>query len=189
MRCFIAINFNSIVEKEIEALQEIVQEKIGHLAKIIPTNHYHITLSFLGDISDEEVNTVKSSLKQLECKSMCLSSKKIISFPNKRNPRILSLGFFLNKPYQKLIQTQLLIKAGIISQIKKVKPVENTFIPHITLFRIKNIKKGKEEEIIEICKNIPMPNIDLVTKEIVFFKSTVNPKGPIYDKLIGVDFN
>lgn len=187
MRCFIAVVFSDEHDSQITSIQSNVTDTISSYATLDPTNHFHITLSFLGDIPDDQVDMLASQITNLKCKAMTLETNNILLFPNKQHPRVVSLGFTKNKQSEDLAKTQLLIKSALISQIKKVKTSKQSFIPHITLFRIKKLHSGTKE-LAQACHSIPLDKLKLKTQKLVLFKSTLHPDGPIYESIAEVEF-
>jgi 2'-5' RNA ligase len=187
MRCFIAVVFSPEIDARIANIQSQLQDTLDSMADTTSTNHFHITLSFLGDIPDKDVETLKEQISGLKCKALSLQTNNVMLFPNKRHPRVVSLGFKQDKNASELAKTQLLIKSALISQIKKVNTNKNSFIPHITLFRIKSLKSSADE-LIQACTNTPIERMTLKTQKLVLFKSTLDPNGPIYEPLAEVPF-
>jgi len=92
IRCFIAINLPKEVIHEIEKAQKEIEEKRIIYGKFTEAKNLHLTLKFLGEISEEKIEEVKKRL-------MSIKQKKFES-------KINSLGFFDNnrsKIYKKRV--------------------------------------------------------------------------------------
>ena len=63
MRCFIGIDLSIEATKEIERLQRIIKPHI--VGKITSSENLHLTLKFLGEIEDANLNEAKKNYLQL----------------------------------------------------------------------------------------------------------------------------
>ena len=83
MRCFIAIDLDKKVKKEIERVQKIVGSHFR--GKLVEPENLHITLKFLDDIDDMTIDAVKERLSLIKFQSFDLVLKKITVFSKRRN--------------------------------------------------------------------------------------------------------
>jgi len=93
MRAFIAVKVPEEVKQQ--ALQ--IKEKLLPLEldiKWVEYENYHITLKFLGEINQQQLENIKEKLAAVSqvCAPFQLSSSKIGFFPNLRRPRVMWLG-------------------------------------------------------------------------------------------------
>lgn len=63
MRTFIGIDFDIKVKNEIKAIQSIVREN-SHKGRFKYMGNFHLTLKFLGDISENQVNIINEVLEK-----------------------------------------------------------------------------------------------------------------------------
>ena len=181
-RGFIAIdiNTNTNIEKFVKELKNS-----GAIIKLVELKNIHITIKFLGKISDDIIEKIEDIIKN--------ATNSIQPFQIK----LEGTGVFPNQDYIKIIwigirKTEILknITKKIEYGLNNINFVNKTqeFSPHITIGRVKSVKnKDKILEIIEKYKNIKFSEI--LIDSIKLKKSELTSKGPIYTDLIKVDFN
>ncbi len=180
-RGFIAIDIKTNPEIE-KFINEIENTKA--LIKLVELKNIHITLKFLGEISNNKIDQINEIIIE--------STKNIKPFKIK----LIGTGVFPNENYIKIIwiglkNTQMLsditkkINDNLINIGLKIKPQK--FHPHITIGRVKSAKnKEKILEIIEKYNNINFSEILVDT--IKLKKSELTSKGPIYTDLLKIKF-
>ena len=181
-RGFIAIdiNTNNNIEKFVKELKNS-----GAIIKLVELKNIHITIKFLGKISDNIIEKIEDIIKN--------ATNSIQPFQIK----LEGTGVFPNQDYIKIIwigikKTEILknITKKIEYGLNNLNFVNKTqeFSPHITIDRVKSAKnKDKILEIIEKYKNTKFSEI--LIDSIKLKKSELTSKGPIYTDLIKVDFN
>ena len=95
MRCFISIELAPSIKNSIN---DFVQE--NHLKEYfsgvrwVKPHNLHITLAFLGEISVDEVSSVKKMLDNISLKQMSfpIELSGVGSFPGFKNPKVLWIG-------------------------------------------------------------------------------------------------
>jgi 2'-5' RNA ligase len=177
IRSFIAVNLNSDIKEYLTSLQanlNVPETKIKWVGK----NNLHLTMKFLGDISLEQRELIKSILKEITSRYspfIIKLSSNIGTFPTYQMPRIIWVG----------------IKEGI-SELKKLhNSIENNlsnngfpredkeFSGHITIGRVKFIRD--KNNFIQILKRIEVNNFTQEVGSIDLMESKLTPDGPIYN--------
>ncbi len=130
MRLFIGI----VLESEFfKSIQNRI-EKDNLRAKF--TNHYHITLKFLGDVNRPD--HIIQSLSKIEFAPFDIVSGGIGFFPSRSKPKVIYVGFR---------GTELARLHQIIEKTLNLAP-DKKFRPHVTLARVKKIlDRGMLEQI------------------------------------------
>jgi len=177
IRTFIAVNLNAEIKEYLTSLQtnlNIPDTKIKWAEK----NNLHITMKFLGYISLEQRELIKSELKKISNRYspfIIRLSSNIGVFPIYKMPRIIWIG----------------IKEGI-SELKEVyNSIENKlynkgfpredkdFSGHVTIGRVKFIRD--KTNFIQILKGIEVNNFTQEVGSIDLMESKLTPSGPIYN--------
>ncbi len=176
MRCFIAINLNPSVKADIKAfIQEnnLYQNLKG--VKWVKPENFHITLAFLGEISDKQAFTIKEMLENISTKHEAFSIELSGSgfFPNIKKPKVFWLGI---KEQPKLLKLKNDIDKGLTEC--NIQYDKKPFSPHLTIGRIKSPIKIKPE----ILEELNFNTCFWVT-EIFLMKSDLFPDGPVYSEL------
>ena len=175
MRTFIAIDLPLSIKTELEKIQEDFK-KCNLSFKWVKPENTHLTLKFLGNTSDEQLDKIKKIITKVS-QSFSVFEARFIEFgffPNERRPRV----FFISTSGEDLLKA---IADLLEEELAKIgfKP-EGRFKSHITLARIKTLEnvdclKRKIKQV-KISEKFPV-------KEITLFKSTLTRGGPIYEKI------
>jgi len=171
MRLFIAVE---LPEKVRDILID-AQKRIRFPGKATLVNDFHLTLKFLGEVEDKKVPDIISVLSKISFKPFDISLSGIGVFPNKNSPRVLWVGM---SPEDKVSALQKDIDSATLG-VCFAQGQE--FHPHITLSRIKFIDDKKA-----FASAIDNTSIEKVSFKVSSFKlirSTLTPKGPIYEVL------
>ncbi|HHY70200.1 MAG TPA: RNA 2',3'-cyclic phosphodiesterase [Thermoanaerobacterales bacterium] len=181
MRSFIAIDLSPSIKASInDFIQQNNVKKYFSGIRWIKFHNLHITLAFLGEISIDEVSTVKKILENISLKHMSfpIELSGFGFFPNFKNPKVLWIGI---KEQPELMTLKQDIDMGLdtFNIFYDKKP----FSPHLTIGRIKPPLKFKPE----IAETLDFKASFLVT-EIHLMKSDLLPGGPVYTDLYNVKF-
>ncbi|MCX8146867.1 MAG: RNA 2',3'-cyclic phosphodiesterase [Candidatus Woesearchaeota archaeon] len=169
MRLFIAISISKEAEEELKRLQNELR-----YAKLNLVKDFHLTLKFLGDVDNKKIDKIKERLKEIKSKKFSLELSDIGVFPSENYIRVVWVGL---KPENKVVELQNAVESSLEDIFEKDK----NFKPHITIARVKAIENKKEFK--SIIKNL---KVKIVKSEITCFKlikSTLTPKGPVYEIL------
>lgn len=176
-RTFIAVNLNREIIEHLVSLQDnlnIPETKI----KWVEKNNLHLTIKFLGYISVEQTELIKSALKEITCQynpfSIKLSSD-IGVFPTYKIPRIVWVG--IKKDTNELIELYNSIENSLSD--KGFPREDKDFSSHITIGRVKFIRD--KANFIQMLKRIEVNNLTHEVNSIDLMESKLTPNGPIYN--------
>ena len=174
-RIFIAINLPGDIKKELSSYTE----KWAELpAKWTSKDNLHITLEFLGNLTDEEIGEVCLIVKDVAKRhsGFSLNINKILYGPPKKIPP--RMVWAEGEKSEELSELKNDLQDALLEKIR-FRPEERVFAPHITLARINawEWKSIEPEERPEINENIYL----LFTVEsIEVMESEMKKDGPIY---------
>ena len=169
MRLFIAIDFDELKDYFNE-LQSLLPKN----AKLSFTKAFHLTLKFLGEVQPNDAEIVINILKNVKFKPFSVRLDSIGIFPTENYIRVVWVGL---KPEDKILELQKNIDESLKSLFKK----EKDFKAHITLARVKYPEDKKS--FIEQLKRIKVESGKIGIKDFRLIKSTLTPKGPVYENL------
>jgi 2'-5' RNA ligase len=170
MRCFIGIDVPKSIKDNLFGLRKTVP---GNIAKInwVSKKNFHITLKFLGEIDEDKADDIMKRLNNIKFKPFCL--------------RLNSLGFFLFAGKPRIIRLNFMEEEGIIKlqrrideELLNISPKDQKFSPHLTLGRIKFIKKKKE--FLEKIKQFEITNEKFEVNNFKLIQSKLTKDGPKY---------
>jgi 2'-5' RNA ligase len=179
IRAFIGIDLDSKTRERLLAVQRD-KLKMGQFSsvKAVNTEIAHITLSFLGNKTSSELSLIVEALRSVSFHPFCLTLCGVGVFPNMKKIRVIHVGLHDSKDIKTLYE---LIVEGLKG---KHKPDKKKFDPHITLGRV---KRNIPEELLLLAATIaPLSALFVGQINVSSFqlkKSTLTPKGPIYDTL------
>jgi 2'-5' RNA ligase len=179
VRCFICVE---ITNGQNINLIDTVLEELRKIKGIRPVklSQLHITLKFLGEIPEYRINTIKQTLVNVSVSPFSLSFSKLGCFPNKKRPRVIWIG--IDQGYE-----ELRLLAGEVDQRLSelgFPKEKRRFSPHLTLARVKRLTPEDKEVLSDLLKNFTFrtgTSEEITT--LVFKKSTLTPKGAIYENL------
>ena len=169
MRLFIAIDFNELKGYFAELQAFLPNAKLLSLAK-----SFHITLKFLGEVQPHISDKLVESLKKVEFQPFEAHLDFIGTFPTENYIRVIWVGL---RPEDKIFVLQEKIDESLKDLFKK----EKDFKAHITLARVKYLENKKQ--FLEQLRKIKIENKKTEVKDFKLIKSTLTPKGPIYEDL------
>ena len=166
-RVFISIEIPENLKKEIKKIQDSLPEFYGK--KTEPEN-LHLTLKFLGEISEEKIVRVQEKLK-----------KRFDSF----EAEIKSLGFF-SENFIRIIWLKIEnceeLQREIDNSLASLGfEKEKRFMGHMTIARVKKIKDKKK--FLEELKRIKIPELKFPVKSFHLKESVLEPEGPVYKEI------
>jgi len=181
-RIFIAINLPENTRKKLSECQSKWPSLPCYWTK---KDNIHITLLFLGYLTDEELLEVIKDTEKIvsECESFRISLNKIIYGPPKKFPPRMVWATGEQSEELKILQKKL--EEGIYYEPlpdNEKREKRNYFVPHITLGRIKSweLNQMDREEIPEINEET---NLNFLVESIEIMESELKRGGPEYTVL------
>ena len=169
MRLFIAIDFSELKDYFLE-LQKLLPKN----AKLSLTKTSHITLKFLGEVQPNNADKIIKILKETKFQKFDVSLDSMGIFPSDDYIRVVWVGL---NPEDNILELQKNIDESLKDLFKK----EKGFKAHITLARVKYVEDKKS--FVEHLKKIKIENKKIEVKDFRLIKSTLSPKGSIYEDL------
>lgn len=169
MKLFIAIDFNELRDYFAE-----LQKLLPNNAKLSLVKSFHLTLKFLGEVQPDNVDEVIRILKAIKLEPFSVHLDSMGIFPTENYIRVVWVGL---NPEKNILELQKRIDGSLKKLFKK----EKGFKAHITLARVKYPEDKKS--FVEHVKKIKVESRKIEIKNFMLVKSTLNPKGPIYEDL------
>ncbi|MCK5282676.1 MAG: RNA 2',3'-cyclic phosphodiesterase [Nanoarchaeota archaeon] len=170
MRLFIAIELDSCGD-----FFRGIQDKIDSSSlKLIFTKNYHLTLKFLGEIGEKEIEKIKERLARVKFEAFELCADRIGFFPNEKYIKVIWIGIENNQRVRDLQQSIDKCLSDIFSK-------EKNFHPHITLARVKFVRD--KEELKKNVLDIDIGKKHFKVNGFKLIKSILTPGGPVYENL------
>ncbi|MGQ8338723.1 RNA 2',3'-cyclic phosphodiesterase [Sunxiuqinia sp. A32] len=176
-RLFIGIKIE--LEAVLKQVADVLKRQLkNERIKWVPDENLHITLHFLGNTSAVQLQKV------VELMHMEISRKNSFSF------RLGEVAYFKRHAMPSALFFSLYDADELIELAGNLKDglkdlgfnVGNTFKPHLTLGRVKNLKdKRNFYETVHALQNDTQQVVQV--EKVILFESVLNPAGPIYKPL------
>lgn len=172
MRCFIAIDLPDEIKNELTRIQKLLPDAN---MKLVESNNLHLTLAFLGEVTDFEVNQIKEALKQIRQEKFIAHLGKIGVFPSESFIRVAWISLEPAEKFKELNNKTVLA-------IKQILKIDERFESHVTFSRVKNVRD--KQEFINKLKKIQVKQLEFEVSSFLLKKSILRREGPIYEDII-----
>jgi 2'-5' RNA ligase len=183
MRLFVAVNFSYEIKKNIGLFIKELRTIHADLKWVEPEN-LHLTVQFLGNVSEEQVPEVIESLKRSAAgiPPITLKLSGVGVFPSRERPRVFWAG--TAGETDSLLQ----LSRQVQNEFKGLgfDSGKNKFSPHLTLARLRSpagfsdvIDRAEKIAVNKIFGTAKIATVDLMLSEL-------GPKGPKYFTLARV---
>ncbi len=143
-----------------------------------------MTLAFLGDVLDQDLNTVCKAVAEASqpFSPFELRFESVGAFPSPARPRVLWAGLTA-ADLSSLVELQKAI-ARRVSQAG-YRPDDQRFTPHVTLGRIRSDRRSAESvNLTDLLARYQKWSAGAFkADEVITFASTLTPEGPAYAQL------
>lgn len=174
IRTFIAVELPDFMKESVKSIQ---QEMDCKGLKLVKPELVHLTLKFLGDIPESQVEPISSALSEIHCKPF--------------KARIAGVGVFPTPNYIKVVWLGAKGEFDLLhSEVERVlndfrfKKDRGKFTAHATLARVKYLDQSAKSHLARVLAEKQDVDLgDLSVDTITFKQSTLTPRGPVYETL------
>jgi 2'-5' RNA ligase len=182
MRAFIAIELPQEIKDYLAKVQAKLKTANADVKWVNPQN-IHLTLKFLGEIDEKQLNQISQILDDVAGNKaqFYIHLASFGAFPSIKSARVIWAGIDKGDPESKEIAGELEEKIEKIGIPKE----ERAFSSHITIGRTRSSKNRQQlsQELENLTDESGKLPAEFKTERITLFKSTLTPKGPIYEIL------
>jgi 2'-5' RNA ligase len=176
VRTFVAIDLPEEIRERARESQEILRRSSGRLAIVDPAN-LHITVKFLGEVDPALIEPIVEALRAVNADPFEMTVGYAVCNPPRR-PRVIWCDVADGGESTALArQVDALLEPLGFSREKR------PFRPHVTLARVKEFHPSQCREV-EYAPREPLGTCRV--ESIKFKKSTLTPRGSIYEDLAEV---
>jgi len=179
MRVFLSIDLPKKVQEELSRVQGEIED---HNVKInlVSPEKIHLTIKFLGELTENRLESVKGVLNGLKFKKFKAKLGRVGVFPNPNFIRVVWVGVDPRDEFVKIHDV-------IDDALHKIRfRPDKIFENHATLARIKWLKD--KTKYFENLHKIEIKPIEFTVDKIKLKSSTLTDTGPIYKDLMVLDF-
>src|SRR5947209_407362 len=149
LRLFVAISLPEDVKDQIEKAQRELRDALpGSFVRWTKREQLHLTLKFLGSVTESRVDELTSALRIacLNFAGLRLRAEGIGFFPDVRFPRVIWVSVRDDRKF--LPRLQLAIDTGLARFTNEKS--EKEFTGHVTLGRIQKIRRPEAEVLVKL---------------------------------------
>lgn len=184
MRLFFALDIAPEIRKQLAAYVDSLRRIPG--VRFMPSESYHVTLKFLGEVQDLE--RVKQAAEEVRAEKFEVSFREAGFFPNPKAPRVFWAGIHADDrlPHLASALEESLAQAGFPRE-------ERPFHPHLTLARSGSGSPTPRRDeqpvagfraLVYVVEKNPPPDFGTMTaNEFFLYESKLSPRGAQYSKL------
>jgi len=152
---------------------------LGADLKLVEDENLHLTLVFIGEVPESQVTIIKNALKEVKHRPFKIHLYGAGCFPTCNKPRVLWIS--TKEGSEEMIE----LYKKIASSLRKERisfEEERNYVPHLTIARVRSNKNiAKVTKLLEALIDEDFGWVEV--REFRLKKSTLTPKGPIYETL------
>jgi 2'-5' RNA ligase len=178
IRAFIAIDIeDEKVKINLEEFQKRIVES-GVDVKLVEPDNIHLTLRFLGDIEQNNIQKIVDSLRNVNLSPFDIQFRGVGAFPSLSHMNVIWVGIGAGR--EELVRISESLEAGL--QRIGIPKDKKGFSPHITIARLKS---GRNKQSLarllgeQSDAEFGMMRVDSIRLK----RSVLTPQGPIYSTL------
>lgn len=168
MRLFVAIELPEPLKQKLAILRRPIPG-----ARWVPANQLHLTLAFVGELPQEQLEPLCTALAEVRHPSFVVSVGRTGSFSYRGRPRVLWIGV---EPHPALTRLAAQIKEATVGC--GIPLEDRPFFPHISLARLKEPAPHEVAAWLDSSANDTFPLLPV--REYVLYESTLTPRGAIH---------
>jgi RNA 2',3'-cyclic 3'-phosphodiesterase len=180
IRAFIAVELPETLKKELYELEAQLKNTSPPIVKWVDPNSIHITLKFLGEISEDSVDELTLAIEESAqgIQPFQLEVREVGAFPNLERVQVLWVGVKGN--LEKITQLQKNIESN--TEQLGFSRESRAFSPHLTLGRVRNEARPNEcqrlGKLLTDTSFTALHNVNVAAVNLM--KSQLTPTGPVY---------
>jgi RNA 2',3'-cyclic 3'-phosphodiesterase len=175
MRLFIAVELPDDIRRQLADIQQALRP-VTDSARWVSPESIHITLKFLGEVPEKQLDNLDTALIGLSWKPFTVTLRGVGFFPGNRSPRVFWAG--LEAPTMQGLAEELDSRMERLGFEKE----KRAFRPHITLARARDTRI--DSTLVTGAARYQDHEFGSFTADRVFlFKSTLKSSGSVYEKL------
>ena len=180
IRVFIAVELPAELKKELSEVEGQIKKNSPPVVKWVDPNNIHITLKFLGEISEDSIEELMPAIEEAAqgIQPFKLEVREVGAFPNLERVQVLWVG--VKGELEKITQLQKNIE--LTTEQLGFPRESRAFSPHLTLGRVCDEARPNERQ--RLCKLLAdttfaaLHNVNVAAVNLM--KSQLTPTGPIY---------
>ncbi|MFZ5954789.1 MAG: RNA 2',3'-cyclic phosphodiesterase [Candidatus Dependentiae bacterium] len=177
-KLFVAIDVPFDVLQEMERLQQVFKQQHCMHATYPLSEHMHITLAFIGSVNNAQIPKIDAILQGIRFPAFKVLLGQLNFFGSPEFIKVIYAALYSPE----LIKLGMLVQHDLIAvQILPESKEDDSFIPHLTLARVKSVLD--KEQLVKMINTIQPKPIPFLIDEF-FLKESVHENGLLNHKTI-----
>ncbi|MBT3285517.1 RNA 2',3'-cyclic phosphodiesterase [Candidatus Bathyarchaeota archaeon] len=176
-RSFVAVECQGVLHSRFVEAQGVLKAT-GASIKLVEVENIHITLKFLGDIEDHQVEEVAEVIRNITFEPFEFTVEGVGVFPNLKRPKTIWAG----------ISTGVGEIANIVKEVNSslakldFEKDRRNFHPHLTITRVRGGQN--RDRLVDALLGMEEMEFGKVKVDRIYLKKSVlTPNGPIYSTI------
>jgi 2'-5' RNA ligase len=186
VRLFIAIEIDTSVRQRAAAIAESARRALDRALDVswIRPENLHITLLFLGETPAPRAQALRDVVaRPFATTSFDMRISGFGAFPSSGLPRVLWLGVEQGAAAIAQVHAELALRLRPLG----IEPERRPFSAHLTLGRVKAVRAGvRPRDVRDAWRALEADAGNCRVEAVTLFRSTLSPKGAVYDPLLRV---
>jgi 2'-5' RNA ligase len=186
VRLFVAVELEAGVRAAAAAAGQDLRARLPREvdARWISEERLHITLQFLGDVSDTDVTSVVAALRApYATRAFSIEVARLGAFPPSGAPRVFWLGVGPGAPGLAALQEEVASRLAPLGYARERRP----FSPHLTIARVKEAGGRTDHAAVrQVLAELPAHAGASLVTGVTLFHSRLSPKGASYEPVLRV---
>lgn len=188
MRIFIGVELDERVRAAAADVGERLRQRLqrsrsGLDARWIAPENLHITVWFIGEVTDERGAQITRALETpFVTRSFDLHVSGCGAFPPSGPPRVFWLGLASGSDSIRRIYDEVKERFAPLG----FEPEKRAYSPHLTIARVKDVDRGAARRVTETLAGVTADCGSLRVQAATLFRSHLSPKGASYEPLLRV---
>lgn len=182
LRTFIALELPQAIHESLRvACATLLSELAGVPLRWVANENIHLTLKFLGDVSEEQVAQVSAQLEEFAAQTppLDLQLTELGAFPSLRKPLVVWAG--VTAPAA-LVELNSKVEAAMVSSGFEAEP--RPFVPHLTLARLqRSARFADPHRVGDVIAAAALDPAAGTATTLTLFRSQLKPGGAVYNPL------
>lgn len=177
IRCFVGLELPASYQQGLQEIISIWQHKLRSKISWTKKGNWHLTLCFLGQLSQDQIQQAMSGLQQVRMPSFELKARGGGFFPPGRQPSVIWAG--VESGSSECSRLAALIRQAVYPLGQNSN--QQQFKPHLTLGRVKQAKQDDWKEFLDYLLEVQWPSFQV--QSFCLWSSRLQPTGAQYTLL------
>jgi 2'-5' RNA ligase len=175
-RLFIGIALHDATRAAIERALQASAAALPKGTRLLAPDNWHLTLQFLGSVSDELAPSVRAACHDTAARSAAFEIElgQVGAFKSPRSARVVWIGLARGAEQLAALYETLTVHTEPLGYTREARP----FAAHLSVARIKT-----PADVRPLLASMRMPVLHMPVSHITLFRSHLSPRGARYEAL------